>query len=120
LNSSIDRRVLDEAHRVSSQSTRDRQSTQNWPGRTLFTPLPKPRPVISIKSTSSATCKRTALQPPARLAIQLEVRHRAIRIFSNSSSHQEPMTHYASEQALKPVEHEPPIFTLAGVGGDIN
>jgi hypothetical protein len=101
LNSSIERRVLDEEHPDSNPSARDQHFIQNRPGGTLFTPLPERRPVISIESISSATCRRPAIRPSARLAIQLEARPRPPRIISNVSSHQDPIIQCELVQALE-------------------
>ena len=86
LNSSIDRRVLDEEHPDSTQSARDRQSIQNRPGGMLFTPLPEQRPVISIESINSVTRRRLAIRP-SRASLFSSKRAHAYSEFLGTSPH---------------------------------
>ena len=105
LNSSSDRRVLDQEHPVSSQPARDRQSIKFRPGGSNSTPLSERRPANSHESISSATCKRSANRLSARLAIQLDARPQPFRIFSNVSSLQDQTASYAIVRVAKPAYH---------------
>ncbi|HAF16554.1 MAG TPA: hypothetical protein DHU55_10050 [Blastocatellia bacterium] len=108
MNSSSDRRVLDEAGPDPNQSARDQQPIHKRPegipwraSVTLVTERnclagliretyafsrlsrPNTRPLISNETIHSAALKRHANQQPGRLAFQLEARLGYFTIFSN-------------------------------------
>lgn len=119
LNSSIDRRVLDEEHPDSTQSARDRQSI-NRSGGILFTPLPEPRPVVSIESINSATRSRLAFRPSAHPLFCSKRAQAYSEIFSNVSTYEDPFLMHPCRLG-QPVEHGLTVLTfVADVQGASN
>jgi hypothetical protein len=113
LNSSSDRRVLDEEDPDPNQTARDRQSQYKRPGydpleaqavrsmtrsfaamssgvrACLFQPGRNVWPLITFNSVHSVTFNRNAHQGPARPAFQLEAQHDHFTILSDVSRHTE-------------------------------
>lgn len=127
LNSSSDRRVLDEKDPDPNQTARDRQSQHRLPGsdpleaqamrsmpRSLaavlssvpafpFQPRRNARPLITFNSIHSVTFNRNAHQGPERPAFQLEAQSDHFTILSDLCRHTEQLKiRYASLKARRP------------------
>jgi hypothetical protein len=103
LNSSSDRRVLDDLDPDSTQTARDRHSIHHRPGGDSFTPQLNRPPVIITESIHGKTSNRLANPRATRLAFQLEAQFGQPTILSHVCRHTgDPISRRVDLRGAKP------------------